>query len=156
MASIINVDTINEKTTGNGVQIPGHVVQVVQDVQTGTQISTAQSYVDITGMSASITPTSASSKIMVQWSVHGYVPTAHGIVVVPARGSTRFYYDGPDEFEFYAGADLHFRISNQYLDSPATSSSITYKLQMRTTGGANTQVGSYGYPMTLTLMEIAQ
>ena len=156
MASIINVDTINEKTTGHGVQIPGHVVQVVQQEVVATQISTAQTYVDITGLSASITPTSASSKIMVQWSVNGYVPTAHGIVVVPARGSTRFYYDSTNAYEFYAGADLHFRLSNQYLDSPATTSSVTYKMQMRTTGGASSQVGSYAYPMTLTLMEIAQ
>lgn len=155
--SSLNVDTINEKTAGHGVQIPGHVVQVVQDTQTGTQVSTSQSYVDITGLSASITPTSASSKIMVQWSINGYVPSGHGMVLVPARGSTRFYYDGSDEFEFYAGSsDLHFRATNQYLDSPATTSSITYKMQLRTTGGSSSQVGSYNYPMTLTLMEIAQ
>ena len=28
--SILKVDTINEKTSGNGVAIPGHVIQVVQ------------------------------------------------------------------------------------------------------------------------------
>jgi len=133
----------------------GSVLQVVQGEQTGTQVNTSTSYVDITGLSASITPTSTSSKILVQWSVNGYVPTAHGIVVVPARGSTRFYYDSTNAYEFYAGADLHFRLSNQYLDSPATTSSVTYKMQMKTTGGSNTQVGSYSYPMTITLMEIA-
>ena len=34
MASIINVDQINEATSGNGVQIPGHMVQIVQGIST--------------------------------------------------------------------------------------------------------------------------
>ena len=33
--STLFVDTINEKTSGNGIQIPGHVVQIVQTIQTG-------------------------------------------------------------------------------------------------------------------------
>ena len=44
--SILKVDTINEKTTGNGVAIPGHVIQVVNGLlTTGAENNTA-SYVD--------------------------------------------------------------------------------------------------------------
>ena len=37
--SILKVDTINEKTTGNGVAIPGHVIQVVASEKTDTSAS---------------------------------------------------------------------------------------------------------------------
>jgi hypothetical protein len=173
MASILNVDQINnaagtsavtiDPSTGkpsfpNGATLPaGSVLQVVQGEQTGTQTSTSTSYVDITGLTASITPISTSSKVLVQWSVNGYVPANNGILIVPARGSTQFYYNSSNAYEFWADASqLHWRIANQYLDSPATTSSTTYKMQMKTTGGSSTQVGSYSYPMTITLMEIAQ
>ena len=43
----------------------GAVLQVVQTVKSDVFSSTSGSYVDITGMSASITPTSASSRIAV-------------------------------------------------------------------------------------------
>ena len=33
--SILKVDTINEKTTGNGVAIPGHVIQLVRTQTSG-------------------------------------------------------------------------------------------------------------------------
>ena len=39
--SILKVDTINEKTSGNGVAIPGHVIQVKQTVVTSTISSSA-------------------------------------------------------------------------------------------------------------------
>jgi hypothetical protein len=162
MTSILKVSTIQNTAGGAptaadlGLNVAGSVLQVVQGEQTGTQTSTSTSYVDITGLSASITPTSASSKVLVQWSVNGYVPSNNGILVVPARGSTQFYYNSSNAYEFWANASqLHFRIANQYLDSPATTSSTTYKMQMKTTGGSSTQVGSYSYPMTITLMEIA-
>ena len=39
--SILKVDTINEKTSGNGVAIPGHVIQVKQTVLADTFSTTA-------------------------------------------------------------------------------------------------------------------
>ena len=63
--SILKVDTINEKTSGNGVHIAGHIVQI-QSAQAsgGSGQSTSTSYVD-TGLSVSITPKFATSKIIV-------------------------------------------------------------------------------------------
>jgi len=64
--STLYVDTINEKTSGNGVQIPGHVVQV-QNVEGNTQTSVSASgtgrvYADL--LTISYTPTSSSNKIV--------------------------------------------------------------------------------------------
>ena len=69
--SILKVDTINEKTTGNGIEIAhalkgsgmaGHVIQVVNG-QTGNSDAdfSTNTWLDI-GLSAPITPSSTSSK----------------------------------------------------------------------------------------------
>lgn len=61
--STLYVDTINEKTSGNGVYIPGHVVQVKhQEFATTTQINTQSAWVD-TGLTQSIT-VNQGSKIL--------------------------------------------------------------------------------------------
>ena len=53
--STLKVDSLVEKTSGNGVHIAGHVVQVVEgEYNTQTDI-TSQSYTD-SGLSATITP----------------------------------------------------------------------------------------------------
>ena len=65
--SILKVDTINEKTSGNGVAIPGHVIQVKQTVLADT-FSTAigPNFAEITDFRTLITPTSTNSKILVK------------------------------------------------------------------------------------------
>jgi hypothetical protein len=64
--STLYVDTINEKTSGNGVQIPGHVVQM-QNSFGDTTIAIANSgtgriYADL--LTISYTPISSSNKIV--------------------------------------------------------------------------------------------
>ena len=76
MTSKIKVDTIEEKTSSNGVNIDsliikdqkitnhaGMVSQVVSVSKTDRFTTSSTSYVDITGFTASITPSSTSSKI---------------------------------------------------------------------------------------------
>ena len=63
--STLFVDTINEKTSGNGIAIPGHVVQVQNGTTlTGGLSTTSTSYV-ATGVKVTITPTSTNSKIYI-------------------------------------------------------------------------------------------
>ena len=49
--STLFVDTINEKTSGNGIKIPGHVVQVVSTTNTDTQTITHSTSSTLTGLS---------------------------------------------------------------------------------------------------------
>ena len=75
--STLFVDTINEKTTNNGVYIPGHVLQAV----TGTLsagISTTSGTMAATGLKATITPSTTSSKIYVTASMTLQNGTANG------------------------------------------------------------------------------
>jgi hypothetical protein len=117
----------------------GAVLQVVQTVKTDTFSTASTSLVDITGLSVSITPTSASSKILVSYFL-GVVDAGDVAIMGVAllRGST----------VIGSGATAGSRISTStgqvsdanrgssqsfmFLDSPATTSSTTYKLQMFT------------------------
>ena len=68
--STLFVDTINEKTSGNGVIIPGHVVQIINNaMKTDTQVSTSSSWVDISNLSVTFTPKSSTNKIYIQGHV---------------------------------------------------------------------------------------
>ena len=69
MASTINVDKINEATSGNGVQIPGHVVQVQYRALANTGFSTTSaSMVDLTNWYVNITPKFSNSILVWQTS----------------------------------------------------------------------------------------
>ena len=68
--STLFVDTINEKTTNNGIYIPGHPVQIVSTTKTDDFSTSSSSLVDITGLSLSITPKQTSSKVLIQLSLN--------------------------------------------------------------------------------------
>jgi hypothetical protein len=141
-----------------GTGVGGKVLQVVSTNKTDTFTSTATATTDITGMSVNITPASASNKILVMCSVNvavggsGAADILRGLKVVKViSGSTTnsspIADTSGDEGLFtvfnqrspYDGNGVLFS-TIQYLDSPNTTSQITYKLQFGT--GANAQAGS--------------
>lgn len=111
----------------------GSVLQVVQTVYTTQTSLNSTSYTDISGFSASITPTSSTSKILVMVSANVSHSTPTGGYLALLRGSTNI--TSPNGFWFYAGnANTNYggmaAIIN-LLDSPATTSSTTYKMQWK-------------------------
>jgi hypothetical protein len=151
----------------NGITFPnstiqasaGQVLQVVQSVLT-TPISTSSGSAVTTGLSATITPKFASSKIML--FVGGNIDTG------AANRQAEFFIfrnaSSLNTFGFtmgYSGADrLQTPLFIGYLDSPATTSSTTYTLYFAITSGSGAIVfnGSSGIGSnigTFTLMEIA-
>jgi hypothetical protein len=148
-------------TTGN---IPtGSVLQVVQGSFT-TQVSTSSSTYSDTGITATITPSSASNKILVFSSVLGCLKqlsnTKIGLRLV--RGSTTvdtFSTDTGRSTDYGSTAQVDVgTISSVNLDSPASTSALTYKIQFAS--GANTSniqinnVSGTTVGSTITLMEI--
>ena len=130
--------------SGSG-QVP---VQVLQTVKTDT--FSAQpgqgTWVDVTGLSVSITPTSATNKILVFIDVAvGSSTQSTGTAVVRlVRGSTPIYLGdaagsralGINSFLYIGNPEYTIvRYSGVFLDSPATTSSTTYKYQI---AGAST------------------
>jgi hypothetical protein len=123
----------------------GKILQVVQTTKTDTFSTNSTTYLDVTGLSVSITPSSSSNKILVQFGLActavGGVFSAHArilrdstaVMVGDAAGSrTRatFMWEGAGESNTPFGAQL--------LDTPATASSITYKVQMQVNNGSHT------------------
>ena len=140
----------------------GNVLQVVQAIYSTLSSSSSSTYAD-TGLTASITPTSASSKILVLVNQAGCGKETNNtnLNLKLVRNSTDLI-----EFEKIGGytattaANYFGSCSACYLDSPATTSSTTYKtqfssrsnnavvsLQSAFTGGTSIS--------TITLMEIA-
>jgi len=120
----------------------GSILQVVQTVKTDTFSTTSGSLTDITGMSVSITPSSASNKILVQYSLGQVTPNSPAIFgVALLRGSTvigagatagsRILVSTSGIFDGDRGGASAYN----FLDSPATTNATTYKLQIYINGG---------------------
>ena len=138
----------------------GSVLQVKQQVfTTFTQIAST-SYVD-SGLTLSITPKFASSKILAVVSTNLSVNTSghQRISAKLLRGSTVI-----ETFGNLLGSDStsnpNTYVTFSYLDSPSTTSASTYKVTMRGHTSSNIRVNNWyesngDASSTLTLMEIA-
>lgn len=155
---------------GSG-QVP---VQIVQTVKTDTFTTTSAlpTFVDVTGLSATITPTSSSNKVLV--TVTGTLgvgnpsyPTAVNLVrgstsiaIGDARGSSARCCAGV-QLPGTSGGGI---FSVTFLDSPATTSATTYKLQLAVESGSTALIGgsfisslafNFSTPSIITLQEIS-
>ena len=181
MASILNVDQINNAAGTSAVTIdssgnvlmPGHVVQVVQSSSTSQVTSTAAGWVD-TGLSASITPSSASSKVLVTVTQPVYAQRADNeadVMVKILSNHSGSYADivNVDDAEkmiqgYQSGSFSLTQVAAVYsmskLITPSTTGSFSVKSQIRfrSVYGSSGDVWAQksGNESTITLMEIAQ
>ena len=147
----------------------GSVLQVVQ-ATTQTQVTNSTTTYADSGLTANITPTSSSSKILIFVSQpYGTYRASDnqysGFQIV--RNSTAIYtpaQDGTSSFELGlsiggpTSVQLYNRYTACYLDSPATTSSTTYKTQMRSyyaSNGAFITVQPSNGTASIILMEVA-
>ena len=155
-------------TTNSSV---GKVLQVVQTIKKD-QFSTSQAvgsgYTDLTGLSVTITPSSTSSKIMVEAHIYNSNNNAVNFFRI-LRGST--FIEQPtgtssDGANWNAHGFSYFDHQFQdttvinILDSPSTTSATTYKVQCACTSSALTinkfyNTSNYYGITTLTAMEVA-
>jgi hypothetical protein len=153
----------------------GKLLQVVSTTKTDTfSSSTTDVFTDITGLSVSITPTSSSSKILVIASVQGINANGLGAMLRFVRNSTAIGIgDASGSRSRVSGGNLNYASQGgsfvggttfQFLDSPATTSSTTYKVQFYLSGGtliinrtADNDNAEYSAltQSTITVMEIA-
>jgi hypothetical protein len=138
----------------------GSVLQVVNATYSTLASSTSSTYAD-TGLSASITPKFSTSKILVMIGAAGCAKQTGntGVGLRILRGSTTILnfeggicYSGNSNY-------LSASASTSYLDSPATTSATTYKLQFNSINNvsiAYVNDGNGNQNSTITLMEIAQ
>lgn len=135
----------------------GKVLQVVQDTTTTQESTTSTSYVD-TNLSQAITPSSASSKVLVIAALSAYAGCQAGggadSTFNIVRTSTELATQAQRITNGSAVTTTANTLTIVYLDSPSTTSSTTYKVQMKTTSPDTAILSLNSVTSSLTLIEI--
>ena len=144
----------------------GGIIQVKQTVDSTTETITDTNYNDAGGLSVSITPTRNDSKILIMATTNVQAfrsaqEVSGGLRLV--RDSTEII-EYPYAFVLESGTSGNGRIfyntnhSATYLDSPSTTSAVTYKVQLKVYGTSNSQRLSYNQnssKSTILVMEVS-
>ena len=156
--------------------VGGHqnsVLQVVSATKTNTFSTVSTTPVNITGLSASITPKTTASKVLVRATlcVSNSAATA-GSFIYLRRGNTNILLGDTAGFRtassgFFRASQtlMQHTVSMEFMDSPSTTSTTTYNVALSSqVGGYTATVGKSGgdqdiahqarTPATITLMEI--
>jgi hypothetical protein len=157
----------------------GKILQVVSTTKLDTYSSSIAAGAfssNVTGLEATITPSSASSKILVFVSVHGSQSVAFGMtgfrlmrdataISIANTASSRARATAFAGARGLEGNDISEAVT-QFLDEPATTSSITYGVQLYNTAGttetvyvnrSNTDTDAVNIPRltsSITIMEV--
>jgi len=143
------------------------ILQVVQTVKLDYFTTTSTSLVDVTGFSVSITPSSASNKVLVIANYN--VSNTTGLILGQLVRDSTEIYEGSETVTFVGTslmnvADGTSRISMSttpvFLDSPATTSATTYKLQVRVNNGTGVfnragNAADVSLASSITVMEVS-
>jgi hypothetical protein len=173
-SSALNASNITSGTLPKARLPAGSVLQVVNALKSDSFTTTSGSAVDITGLTATITPTSATSKILIMTTFFcGSGSSPYAKFKMQRNGTDVFLGDAYNSSTrqsaaAYAGVDgvttQSISVATQYLDSPATTSAVTYKWQVSTFSSRAIYVGrsqndsdanGNTTPSSITLMEIA-
>ena len=126
----------------------GKILQVVQTTKLDTFSTTSATFTDLTGMSVNITPSSASNKVLVLVTTNSSSSGGYNTMFQLVRDST-------DIFQGDVGGASQSRASMQtrdpdtnasnsanfnFLDSPSTTSQVTYKIQIMAQSGGTSVV----------------
>lgn len=139
----------------------GVVLQVVQASLLATGFSTTSATAVATGLTATITPKFATSKILVSIIANGVQKNAgnalNGAVLYVYKNGSNLQRIG--EYIGYTNTSVVNSIGSagiDYLDSPATTSAITYALFMSSTvGGQSVNLNAGGDYSNIVLTEIS-
>jgi hypothetical protein len=126
------------KTSGIGVDLarPG-ILQVKSTIKTNTFSLSSATFTDVTGLNVSITPSSASNKVLVMLDMrmNGTSAVANAFYRI-LQGSTVIYQGDTAGSRSrgvgnaLGGNEAMLSCTAIFLDSPATTSSVTYKVQI--------------------------
>ena len=144
----------NIATSSLAAAATGKVLQVVQESDSTQLSTTSTSLVDV-GLSASITPSSSSNKVLIIVDAQGQMGSNTGWGNSIVKGSTAIFQTNNYSNYDSGATQTNTRSSYCYLDSPSTTSATTYKLQVRVYNPGTVLMNESSNPTTMTLMEIA-
>jgi len=168
-------------SAGNGISISGTtiksaagaIISVSQTYYPGTFSTTSTSFTNVTGLALSVTPKTSTSQLLVFVNIYGSNSTSTATTLFcllrngTSVGGGTAVSNNPSVIGMgsipYNSQVLSTSIC--YLDSPATTSTVTYQVQMSVQSGYTGTVGyapgaadnsTYGrYPATITVLEVA-
>jgi hypothetical protein len=136
----------------------GKILQVV-NAKTNTQFNTTStSLVAVTNLSAAITPSATSSKVLIMVNFTGTNATAGkttnttiyrdstNLAIQSSTGIMGLFSNEASEYKGY---------SYHYLDAPSSTSALTYQVYVKTDASGTAQLMVNGNTASITLMEIA-
>ena len=174
--AILTKGSANQILTSDGTDIAwaaaaggGKIGQVVSVTKTDTFSTSSSSYVDITGLTVNITPSASNSKILVLYTVsggtnyHSFTRLLRGSTAISigdasssrTRATTGNFYEN-------ASGSMAYTYGVNFLDSPSSTSELTYKAQIlaggatyvnRSRGDTDAYHGSR-LASTITVMEV--
>ena len=171
MASELHVDAIKHSGGTSAITInssghvhsAGHVIQLVTNEYSTTTTISGSTYVD-SGLTCQITPKFSTSKIFIQCNMQFRVRHPS----VDSGGGWKIFRDSTEvkasavNYAIYVyeessgGIDWRGWQAWNFLDSPSTTSQITYKVQLSKYGGGVFEAQNSSNTSTMTLMEVAQ
>ena len=158
--------TLNNNSLSSVTSLPagvgGKVLQVVSDTTTDTTTVGSTTFTDVTNLSVSITPASSSNKILLIASMSGrnYIESnaLKEYKLAFVRGSTIVYQKTAYDIEAGLGANSKVVTPIQdlsFLDSPSSTSALTYKVQMAVSDVSNNTFIQARTTSSLIAMEVA-
>lgn len=111
----------------------GKILQIVRATDSTNRSTTSTSFVDVTGMSVTITPQKSDSAILIIASFKGRIDGSNGYGVYQITDSSNNAISGAqdDGFGDGAGSTMVSKITMLGYATPATTSATTYKLRFR-------------------------
>ena len=152
----VNNDELAGSITNAKLATPGLIVQVVNATSTSQKTTTSTSFVD-TNLTASITPSSSSNKILVLVQGQMYIATDGGQAITTLLRDTTNLGNSDRGMMQHSDFEDRFQANASmiYLDSPSTTNSTTYKVQIKVYSGSHSIFfGVDSTPQTITLLEI--
>ena len=171
MASTLTVDKIQGATTAANVTFPAGVVIQAVDTSNNTETSVQNTTFVDTGLTLSITPKFATSKILVTctqqvqaWNTSAYATARWRIMRNIGGGAFAAIYQDSSASNgniFYydyggSGINCYTPVSYTMIDTPSTTSACIYKTQgCQGSNGGNRATFNGSAPARIVLMEIA-
>jgi hypothetical protein len=143
--------TISGGTIGSSVVFPAkHVLNVVNNTFTTLTSTTSSTYVDATGYSASITPSSSSNTVLVLVDASLGGSGSSGVHIAVYAGASLV-----TETKINRVGGVDYCASISYEHSPSTTSSVTYQIKIKASAGTAVLNQNSGMTSYITLMELA-
>lgn len=128
------------------------VFQTVMGTSTASDTTTSVTFTN-TSLSVTITPTSASSKILLHMTGTGQCPATNSMFLTLANNTTNLLSSNGGVRMNSAAIATEASVALTYLDSPATTSAITYRVRFMVSGGTG-QFGDANITNVLIAQEV--